>query len=365
MPGIQGKRNPQDERLVTAIFSSHTPPDDSTADSPPQTSTSTIFEATTNELEMRDTGLAPASTDISLDEKSTGQEALPRPKIYGSTRRNLIVDARPRINALANCATGGGIEDVSNYGMPSGDLPERIFLDIANIHVMRKSLDKVIESFSSSEYHDFKPNQEYLRKSGWLGHITGLLAGSELIARVVGLGGSHVLLHCSDGWDRTSQVAAIAEIMLDPYYRTFAGFITLIQKDFLSFGHKFHDRHGVLGCDRWFEIENERIAPSRLRDHGNDTGMNSFGSKALSGAKNWFEKNRSSLFRQPNESRSSLDGPGSRPPSPPPNPIFHAPATSNTTQDREHKIKEDEMAPIFHQFLDAVFQLQYQFPQAF
>jgi len=29
-----------------------------------------------------------------------------------------------------------------------------------------------------------------------------------------------VLVHCSDGWDRTSQVVALAELMLDPYYRT-------------------------------------------------------------------------------------------------------------------------------------------------
>ena len=29
-----------------------------------------------------------------------------------------------------------------------------------------------------------------------------------------------VLVHCSDGWDRTPQVVALAELMLDPYYRT-------------------------------------------------------------------------------------------------------------------------------------------------
>ena len=29
-----------------------------------------------------------------------------------------------------------------------------------------------------------------------------------------------VLVHCSDGWDRTAQVVPLAELMLDPYYRT-------------------------------------------------------------------------------------------------------------------------------------------------
>ena len=53
-----------------------------------------------------------------------------------------------------------------------------------------------------------------------------------------------MLIHCSDGWDRTSQLAALTQIMLDPYYRTFEGFSVLIEKDFVSFGHQFQLRHG-------------------------------------------------------------------------------------------------------------------------
>lgn len=48
-----------------------------------------------------------------------------------------------------------------------------------------------------------------------------------------------VLVHCSDGWDRTAQLTALAMIMLDPYYRTIIGFEVLIEKEWLSFGHKF------------------------------------------------------------------------------------------------------------------------------
>ncbi len=29
-----------------------------------------------------------------------------------------------------------------------------------------------------------------------------------------------VMVHCSDGWDRTPQIVALAEILLDPYYRS-------------------------------------------------------------------------------------------------------------------------------------------------
>ena len=55
----------------------------------------------------------------------------------------------------------------------------------------------------------------------------------------------NVVVHCSDGWDRTSQMCALAQLMIDPYYRTFKGFQVLIEKDFLAFGHMFAKRCGV------------------------------------------------------------------------------------------------------------------------
>ncbi len=53
-----------------------------------------------------------------------------------------------------------------------------------------------------------------------------------------------VLIHCSDGWDRTSQLSSLAQLMVDPYYRTVEGFAVLVEKEFLSFGHAFDTRCG-------------------------------------------------------------------------------------------------------------------------
>lgn len=358
MVGISNKRNPQDERLISAIFSSHTPPQQSPTDSPAQLPADATGDVP---------GLPTSQSESALDNGVNGEEATPRKRVYGSTRRNMIFDARPKINALVNKGSGGGYEDLSNYTGPAGTTVERTFMDIQNIHVMKKSLAKVVQSFANSDYLDMKPNEELLRNSGWLTHIAGMLDGAESVARIVGLGGSHALVHCSDGWDRTAQVAALGQIMLDPHYRTLTGFIALIQKDFLTFGHKFNHRHGIQGSEEWFEIENERVLPSRAKANASNesTGFNALGSRALSGAKNWFEKSRGGLFRPQNDSKESGEDGDSRPSSPPPNSVMHSPPTSSTKKDREHKTNTNEMGPIFHQFLDAVYQLQYQYPNAF
>ncbi len=54
----------------------------------------------------------------------------------------------------------------------------------------------------------------------------------------------NVLVHCSDGWDRTSQILSLAQIMLDPYFRTIEGFEVLVMKDWVYFGHQFNLRSG-------------------------------------------------------------------------------------------------------------------------
>ena len=51
-------------------------------------------------------------------------------------------------------------------------------------------------------------------------------------------------MHCSDGWDRTAQIVSLAQIMLDPYYRTIKGFEILIEKEWVYFGHGFSSRLG-------------------------------------------------------------------------------------------------------------------------
>lgn len=150
-----------------------------------------------------------------------------------------VVDTRPKINAMANKAAGKGYENENFYS----DIKFQ-FLGIENIHVMRNSLQKLIDvcELKNPSMNAFLSGIE---SCGWLKHIRALLETSVFIAKAV-IEGISVLVHCSDGWDRTAQTCSLSCIMLDPYYRTIQGFMALIEKEWLSFGHKFTDRCGYI-----------------------------------------------------------------------------------------------------------------------
>jgi len=59
-----------------------------------------------------------------------------------------------------------------------------------------------------------------LENTKWLQYISGLLKASLIVVNAVDKDRKSVLVHCSDGWDRTPQIVALAELLLDPYYRT-------------------------------------------------------------------------------------------------------------------------------------------------
>ena len=66
-----------------------------------------------------------------------------------------------------------------------------------------------------------------------------VLAGAVRIADRIESQKTSVVVHCSDGWDRTSQLTALAMLMLEPYYRTITGFQVLVEKEWIEVGHKF------------------------------------------------------------------------------------------------------------------------------
>lgn len=149
----------------------------------------------------------------------------------------LIFDARPQVNAIANRGRGGGFENPMYY-----ENVQYMFLNIQNIHAMRGAQTKIFEA--CFPLPDDAKWLKLLADSKWLYHIKQIIFAATSVADKIENHKASVLVHCSDGWDRTPQVTSLAMLMLDPYYRTIRGFEVLIEKEWCSFGHKFAQRTG-------------------------------------------------------------------------------------------------------------------------
>ncbi|KPP63755.1 myotubularin-related protein 3-like [Scleropages formosus] len=165
------------------------------------------------------------------------------------SQKLLILDARSYAAAVANRAKGGGCEYPEYY--PNCEV---VFMGMANIHSIRRSFHSL--RLLCTQMPDPTNWLSALEGTKWLQHLSLLIKAALLVANAVDRDHRPVLVHCSDGWDRTPQIVALSKILLDPYYRTIeVGFQVLVEMEWLDFGHKFADRcgHG----ENWEDI-NER-----------------------------------------------------------------------------------------------------------
>ena len=351
--GFRGNRSIQDEKLVSACFSASATVEFNALEVP--TLDTTEPSPSSSQVDLRAPSLEGEASDTErledelLASGEADHDAQTGKRIYGAQQSNLIVDARPTINALAMQVVGKGSENMEYY-----PFAKKEFLNIDNIHVMRESLNTVIEAIKDGDISKLPPNRELLIRSNWLKHIRGVLDGSALIARQVGINHSHVLIHCSDGWDRTSQLSALSQLMLDPFYRTIDGFIVLIEKDWLSFGHMFQQRSGPLGHEKWFVVERDAMAGSVMQPGESDGRAGEAFENAIAGARRFFHRNRN----QDSSGDTDGDGPGS------PDENAQAKRSSESSLISE-TTRPNEISPVFHQFLDATWQLLRQHPTRF
>lgn len=155
--------------------------------------------------------------------------------VQGSSRL-LIVDARNYSIAQLNRLRGGGFEYSEYY-----DQAQICFMDLPNLHIVRVSFERLIQLFSTKSDANW---YTMLEKTSWLTYISQLLKAAIEIACALEIHGRSVMVHCTDGWDRTPQLSSLAQLLADPFYRTIKGFRILIEREWLQFGHKFGDRNG-------------------------------------------------------------------------------------------------------------------------
>ncbi|XXQ30576.1 Myotubularin phosphatase domain-containing protein [Plasmodiophora brassicae] len=170
-----------------------------------------------------------------MDEMIINEARLANP----NSRTFMIFDLRSKMNVIGNQLKGKGSETPTYYANCVV-----LFMGMKNIHAIRESFQQVVEmcrNLGDDRWYAKLDSTRYLH------NVQALLKTSIRVAQSIHEDRTSVLIHCSDGWDRTCQVSAMTQLLLDPFYRTLSGFMVLIQKEWIEFGHRFATRHAGVG----------------------------------------------------------------------------------------------------------------------
>ncbi|GAB9472772.1 Myotubularin-like protein [Globisporangium polare] len=173
-----------------------------------------------------------------------------------SSGKLLFVDCRSQTSAYGNIALGGGFEVLDYYRETN-----IVFMGIENIHSMRDSIRKLFDLIKNEVRGNERSNWwSCLESTRWLEHVRSVLVSCSVCVTKLTEEGTSLLIHCSDGWDRTAQLVALTKLCVDPFYRSIKGFQILIEQEWCAFGHQFRARSGH-SHDRSNYWEDEHTSP--------------------------------------------------------------------------------------------------------